>query len=314
MLKKLIENWWTNANERTFQFPFAFHLVSDGHAVLHVSRHCGMELGKDILSVDREGLVHSYQLKGCNGGKLSLRYWRKELSAQIEDLVLNPVVHSSLPNGKAICHQASLVVNGELEEELIHAINGRNETFEKIHGRRLNVITIGQLIAKSIEIESEFWPPNPEHSRDIFEVYLDDGRRVLNKERLSRVLQGMVANAASGSSEAQLTRLSNSMMLLTSLLIRQHALESNWVAQIEGWVLCWSVCQSAWVRMGVDNSRAASRISNSVFSILDVLLKSLKDECLENPDLHSAKGHFDFAYDMTPVKSGWILGLRIEAS
>jgi hypothetical protein len=96
VLKKLIENWWTNANERTFQFPFAFHLVVDGHAVLHVSRHCGMELGKDILSIDREGLVHSFQLKGCNGGKLSLNYWRKELSAQIEDLVLNPVVHSSL--------------------------------------------------------------------------------------------------------------------------------------------------------------------------------------------------------------------------
>lgn len=309
MLKKLIENWWTNANERTFQYPFAFHLVVDGHAVLHVSRHCGMELGKDILSIDRDGLIHSFQLKGCNGGKLSLKYWRRELSAQVEDLVLNPVVHSSLPDGKSIVHQAWLVVNGELEEELIHAINGRNETFERLHGRRLNVITLGQLIAKSIEIESEFWPPNPEHSRDIFEAYLDDGRRVLNKERLSRVLQGMVASAESDLSETQLIRLSHSMMLLTSLLTKAHSREANWVAQIEAWVICWSICQSAWVRKGLEKKISASRVRDFVISIVEVLLRALKDECVENPDLHSSKGHFDIAYDMTPIKSGWILGL-----
>lgn len=312
MLKKLIENWWTNANERTFQYPFAFHLVVDGHAVLHVTRHCGMELGKDILSIDRNGLVHSFQIKGCEGGKLSLNYWRKELFAQVEDLVINPVVHSSLPNGKSIEHQPWLVVNGELEEELIRTINDRNDTYEKLYNRRLKVLTIGQLIAKSIEIESEFWPPNPEYSRDIFEAYLDDGRRVLNKERLARVLQCMVENARGDSGELRLTRLSNSMMLLTSLLTSQHARESNWVAQIEAWIICWSICQSTWIgfeqRKG-SRTRSSMELSNFVFSVLDVLLRGLKDECIENPDLHSSKGHFDFAYGMTPVKSTWILGL-----
>jgi hypothetical protein len=191
---------------------------------------------------------------------------------------------------------------------LIHAINGRNETFERLHGRRLNAITIGQLIAKSIEIESEFWPPNPEYSRDIFEAYLDDGRRVLNKERLSRVLQGMVTDTGSGLKESQLVRLSHSMMLLTSLLTRSHSREANWIAQIEAWVICLAICQSAWVRNGLVQKVSASRITNFVVSVIDTLLRALRDECFENPDLHSSKGHFDIAYDITPVKSAWLLG------
>lgn len=72
MIERVLENWLTKANERSFQVPLCHALAAQGHRVVHLSRHTGIEMGKDILTVAPDGVPCAFQLKGTHGGKLSM--------------------------------------------------------------------------------------------------------------------------------------------------------------------------------------------------------------------------------------------------
>ena len=96
MIERVIESWLDNAVERSFQGPFCAMLAADGFTVVHLSRHCGMELGKDAIAVAPDGTPCAYQLKTAPAGRLSLRHWREEISRQVFDLVVGRIVHPSI--------------------------------------------------------------------------------------------------------------------------------------------------------------------------------------------------------------------------
>src|SRR5437867_332379 len=99
-----------------------------------------MEMGKDVITLAPDGIPCAYQLKGAHGGKISLKKWRDEVSKQVIDLALGKVIHPSLVNAKA--HRSYLVVNGQLEEEVIRAI----DDFNRAHPRhRIRTILMGEL-------------------------------------------------------------------------------------------------------------------------------------------------------------------------
>ena len=100
MLERVIENWLDNAIETTFQKPFCFMLSHQGYTVTHLTRHCGMELGKDVLAVSPDGIPHCYQLKGGQGKRISLNDWNTSLHNQMRSLVEMPIVHHSIALGQ----------------------------------------------------------------------------------------------------------------------------------------------------------------------------------------------------------------------
>ena len=55
MLERVIENWLDKATERSFQQPYCYILSADGHTIIHSTRHSAMELGKDIITINRHG-------------------------------------------------------------------------------------------------------------------------------------------------------------------------------------------------------------------------------------------------------------------
>lgn len=117
MIERLTETWLNRANERSFQIPFAHWLAFKGYTILHVSRHCGMELGKDILAVAPDGVPCAYQLKGANGGRITLGMWRDDLGKQIHPLANTKLVHSSLHTNQH--HRSYIVTNGTFDEEVM---------------------------------------------------------------------------------------------------------------------------------------------------------------------------------------------------
>ena len=124
MIERLLENWLTRANERSFQIPFCHWLAYKGHTVVHMSRHCAMEMGKDILAIDPEGIPCAYQLKGVEGGgRITLSKWRDDLSKQLHPLVHRKIVHPSIPDRP---HRSFIVINGELDEEVARDIDDFN--------------------------------------------------------------------------------------------------------------------------------------------------------------------------------------------
>ncbi len=124
MNERLLENWLDNASERSFQIPFCHSLAAEGYRVVHMSRHCGMELGKDILAVAPDGVPCAYQLKNANGARLTLSKWRETLEPQLAELVHNQIVHPSIRSTKR--HRSFIVVNGDLDEEVAHSLDGFN--------------------------------------------------------------------------------------------------------------------------------------------------------------------------------------------
>ena len=76
MLERLLEGWLDNATERAYQTPFCQMLVARGHKVIHNTRHAPTEFGKDVITVDPDGRVCAFQLKGNPSTRLTLHQFR----------------------------------------------------------------------------------------------------------------------------------------------------------------------------------------------------------------------------------------------
>ena len=96
MLERVIENWLDKTTERSFQQPYCYMLSAEGHTIIHLTRHCGMELGKDIITIAPDGTPCVFQLKT---GNISLSRWQTKVSPQTFDLILgkiNPPINRQL--------------------------------------------------------------------------------------------------------------------------------------------------------------------------------------------------------------------------
>ena len=189
VIERLLENWLNRANERSFQYPFCYWLASQGYRVLHLSRHCGMEIGKDVLAIDPQGVPCAYQIKGVAGGKLSQARWRSEVQGQVQPLLNTVIVHPSISSN--VPHRSFLVINGELEEEVFYEIENLNRCQERdgYPNRKLEVILKGDLLDGFKKLQTDFWVENLVETKTYLELILEDGRGQLPKEKLSRLIQ-----------------------------------------------------------------------------------------------------------------------------
>src|SRR6202049_2336115 len=87
LLRRIIENWLTSANERQYQIPFCQLLSAEGESVLDISTHHPHEKGKDILTLSPDGTIKAYQLKA---GRIDLGTWHS-IEGEINNLVELPV-------------------------------------------------------------------------------------------------------------------------------------------------------------------------------------------------------------------------------
>ena len=178
MIERLLENWLTRANERSFQIPFCHWLAFKGYTVVHLTRHCAMEIGKDIIAIDPEGIPCAYQLKGIGGsGKMSLKMWRSDLSAQLSPLVNCKIMHPSIPDCPS--HRSILVINGEIVEEVAREIDDFNKMNDAqgMPNRKVEVILKGELFRNFKELQSDFWATNLADIKTYLEIFskMDEG-------------------------------------------------------------------------------------------------------------------------------------------
>jgi len=236
LLERVIEHWLTSVNEKTFQVPFSHILSSQGHTVVHISRHCGMELGKDILTIDKDGIPCAFQLKG---GNISLAYWNKELSGQIQNLVAGNISHPSIPRGTL--HRAFLVTNGKIEEEVARAVEDHNISWTKLGFYPLELIVGGNLVADAKDLKNDFWPPGTHDLKTLLELHLEDGRAFFPKKKLARLLEETLPfkrlKNSKVPSKVYCQRAISSAALLTSLGLSSFSEKDNYFAQIEAWTV-----------------------------------------------------------------------------
>src|SRR6056297_2969826 len=120
MLERIVENWLTNASERSFQLPFCYTLQNKNHRILHLTRHRPIEFGKDVITIDENHDYHAYQLKQ---GNITQRVFT-ELLPQLNQLCYLNLAHPHIP--KDAIYTPYLVTNGKIDEEVYRQLEDLN--------------------------------------------------------------------------------------------------------------------------------------------------------------------------------------------
>ena len=307
MLERIIENWLDKATERSFQQPFCYMLSAEGHTIIHSTRHSATELGKDIITIDPDGIPCAFQLKT---GNISLAKWQNEVSRQIDDLVVVKIPHSSVnsPNH----HRSYLVTNGNIVEEVSIAVKGRNETWANQNQSYLNLKTIvrGELFTKAKELGTDLWPSELTETKILLEMFLENGKGVLPKEKLASLFEATVPlkllDNEKPPSKNLCVRSIASAGLLCAIVTSNYSNQNNHVAEIEAWTLYIAYVLAAAERWGL----SAKTYKNELKIAKDSIYNSLANLCneIKGRDNFIEGDPFADSY-VYRVRVTWLLGL-----
>ena len=307
MLERVIENWLDKATERSFQQPFCYMLSAEGHTIIHSTRHSATELGKDVITIDRDGILCAFQLKT---GNITLAKWQNEVSRQIDSLVVGKIVHSSIETLQH--HKSYLVTNGNIAEEVSFDIKGRNETWANQNQSYLRLRTIdrGELFEKAKKLGTKLWPSELTDIKTLLEMFLESGKGILPKQKLASLFESTIPLTSlkngKAPSKKRCARSIASAGLLCAIAISSFSNKENHVAEIEAWML-----YIAYVLALAERWNLHVNVYKSEFDIATQFLynslANLCNEIKERTDLIEGNPLADsYVYR---VRVTWLLGL-----
>jgi hypothetical protein len=309
VIERLLETWLNKANERSFQIPFCHALAYDGYTVVHLTRHCAMEVGKDILAVAPDGVPCAYQLKGVDGGKLTLSAWRDDLSKQIHPLVHRKIVHPSIPPHAH--HRSYIVINGDFDEEVLRDIDDFNRaSVDAGHPeRKVETIVKGQLFQMFKGLQSDFWATNLNDLKTYLELLTEDGQGQLPKEKLATLFESALPFQSEGKKPPSIDQCARSITgcaIICSSAISAFTNAKNHLAEFEAWVLFWAYSLALAEKWGLPLSKLGFAISLAQEAIYSSLGR-LCDELMSRE--HFVQGDALSDWPLYRVRMTHLLGL-----
>lgn len=266
MLERLIEVWTDSVNERTYQPAFLQMLISQGHSIVHNTRHGALEFGKDVVSKNAEGDVCAFQLKGHPGGRLRKRDV-PELIPQLNELVFARIVHPNVD--RKVRHRSFLVTNGEVDEEALHELIAMyGDLPDTSPAKSFHVISRGDFLRWAKALEGNLWPGNVNDWKMLLEFVGVDGAETLAHEKFLRLLDAAIGVPKKN----EVRRRISSAALFASLALRNYSMAGNFAAEAEGWALFAS-------RALAVSERTAAR-SKAVDALVDAAETAVKDSLL----------------------------------
>jgi hypothetical protein len=199
-----------------------------------------MELGKDVVTVAPDGVPCAYQLKGVDGGRMTLSKWRDDLGRQLHALVHSAIVHPSLKAKRH--HRSYIVINGDFEEEVLHEIDGFNRANRQAGQPERTVETIvkGQLYQAFRELQSDFWATNLHDLKTYLELFLEDGKGVLPREKLCSLFNDALpfeTEKKKPPGKDQCSRALAGCAVICAAAISAFTRAENHLAEFEAWTL-----------------------------------------------------------------------------
>lgn len=239
MLAKLIENWLDSAGERTYQPAFCQMLRAQGYTVVHSTRHCNVEYGKDVIAIAPDGVPCAFQLKGNPGGALNLKQYR-DIVPQLLEMVNQRMGHPSVPEAP---HRSYLVTNGRIEEEVTDAIDKSNALNERdgVGHRRLETVSREQVLSWAGGLEHSLWPSEVTEVKILLEIFTEGGGGEFPTEKFHELLTPLLKVHTDGT-EAKIAaedfkRRVASAALLTSVALKSFSEAGNHWATITAWTM-----------------------------------------------------------------------------
>lgn len=213
-------------------------LMDQGHTVLHSTRHCPIEYGKDVLAFAPDGKACAYQLKGNPGSRLTLAQYR-EIVPQLLELVNQGIEHPQVSNDKP--HRSYLVTNGQIEEEVQQAIVQQNETNirDGLPDRKLETISRDQLLKWAYNLEHSLWPDELDDVKQFLEILTQSGSDLFPIQKWHILLSNLLKLSEDDNkcSNAEFCRRVSSAALLTSVALKPFSEKENHWATISAWTM-----------------------------------------------------------------------------
>jgi hypothetical protein len=276
MHERLVEDWLSKAKERSFQTPFAQSLLAEGMQVLRVG-HSPHEHGKDIIAIDRAGKVHAYQLKD---GDCGLSEFERE-PGQMTALVETPVEHPGVAGHQR--HQPWLVISGKISIPLEDRIRAHNVSWKRRRYVPLRVITGAQLLERFSRMAANFWPQKPEDSRNLFTLFLADGKGTLDYDSFARLVTSVIA-VEDKPAKSDVVRSLAAANLFASYALSPFYTAANYWEIVQGWTM--TAAHIAWAAEEANLEETAWRPTfqlslGAALAALDALaLESLEEHAL----------------------------------
>lgn len=234
MIEKLLENWLDKASERSYQPVFVQMLAAEGYRVLHSTRHCLLEFGKDILAVSPDGVGCAFQLKGAPGGRMTIGEFRRDIQPQLVQLMGQSPSYPSFPVGS---HRSYLVSNGQFEEEVQAAVREMNLA---PYPSKVDLWSRGHLLDMCKRHSERLWPKELADSRSLLELYMLNPRGMFPVQRFDELLSSILGMGDDvgtfGRSEA--VRAASSAAWVTGLAVSGFADASNHGSVSLAWAQC----------------------------------------------------------------------------
>lgn len=244
MIEKLLENWLDSASERSYQAVFVQMLAAEGYSVLHSTRHCLLEFGKDVLAIAPDGVGCAFQLKGDPKGRMRISEFRSDIQGQLIQLTAQTPSYPGFPAG---VHRSYLVSNGLFEEEVQAAVAQMNAGPIP---SKVELWSRGKLLDLCKKHGASLWPSELRENRALLELYLSPPRAQVPVTTLAGVLESVLHLRPDDEplSQRELERAATSAAWLTGISTATFAEAENHHAVACAWTLCCSAIISAQTR------------------------------------------------------------------
>lgn len=303
MIERVIENWLTRVNERSFEVPFCQLLAGEGYQVVHLTRHGPAEEGKDILAIAPDGVPCAFQLKGASNGKITQKDW-EEFAQQINRLVEIPIMHPSIDRNQP--RRVYLVTNGEVDEEVRLEIEHRNLGWVNRGYPQLETIVKGQLLKRFELLHSDLWPLQLTFEKTLLELFLADGTSYLQKAKFANFIQGLLPLSETKVRKSEFARTLASTAIFASYSLAPYEEKSNHVALIEGWTIYLGCLVALVENYGLAESYWKEAFAISIFAIEEAFV-NLCEELKTRKSLVEGNELVDNAFYRGRIT--WLVGL-----
>ena len=290
MIEKLLESWLDNATERQFQLPFCLMLTASGYRVLHMTRHCGMEFGKDVIALSPSNRVCVFQLKRIDK-RLTQAKWQ-EMLPQVIQLLSYEVCHPSIPGGGTTDFDCKIVVNGDLTEEVIRELKDLNRGYGRDMGRQVSAMVRGDLIGMARQHSHVFWPHDFAHLRSFLRIIAQEPRSPVDIEVISDFFQTYILGSFPDSARARRTRVVSALAIVAFIAGTYVSAENH---DTEVTVLVIGLCYvlAAIERAGDDwqpFEQSISLVTDRIYHSLELLVEeAIQKNALTEGDFVSDK-------------------------
>lgn len=184
------------------------------------------------------------------------------------------------------------------------SIARKNQAWEKVRvPYRLGTIVKGELYKWAIDASNSCWPSELGDLRTLLELHLDDGKGMLPKEKIARLLEA-IHEKSSNKEEAK--RACASTALLLSVAIQNYTENDNHVAEIEAWVMAMAYTLREAERHHLKKSYWQSSF-NLMWMACENAFERLLDELMERE--HHAEGSIFGEPDVRGARFTILVGL-----